>query len=113
MTIRDLTNVEIIYNEDLKNKLLIKIPHTKYHLLATYKKSTQKWSILALELTSTKRKLVAKEVMGRIMDDLVHNIIKQKNNINFKNKTNIKEIITTLKTYIENRKKIIKNNGIQ
>lgn len=75
MNIKNLTNVEILYNCDLKNKMLIKVPNTKFHLICTLIQRTGLWNLHIIELESTRRKLLAKQVNTEKMEKLINYII--------------------------------------
>lgn len=59
---KQLTNVEIIYREDLKNKLLVAIPKTPYHILFSYTKKNNKWRATLVQIMTNKRKTIAEKL---------------------------------------------------
>jgi superfamily I DNA and/or RNA helicase len=105
MNIENLTNVEIIYNTNLKNKLLIQIPHTQFHILCTYKKKSAAWDVYVLELTSTKRKKIGSNISKESVAMVVEQTIKDGKNKAFKNKNNIGKLSEEIKYKIEQNNK--------
>ena len=99
------TNVEILYNSDLKNKILVQIPQTKYHVLCTYKKSKRLWNIHVLELLSAKRKIVCENVTPEVITEMVHNILSKKITVTLKKNKKIKEVAQLLKQITTNYQK--------
>lgn len=79
MNLEKFTNVEILFHEDLKNKVLIRVPKTPYHVLCTYLKTTGGWNVHVLELTSTKRKQIAHNITNDAASNLVEWILKDGN----------------------------------
>ncbi len=59
MNLKEFTNAEILYHEDLKNKVLIQVPNTKYHILCSYIKSNNTWTMHLVDLISGKRTSLA------------------------------------------------------
>lgn len=62
MEIGELTNAEILYHSDLKNKVLASIPHTPFHILCVYGKATDTWDMYLIELISSKRKVIGRNM---------------------------------------------------
>lgn len=50
--------MELLIDADLKNKILLPIPRTPFHLLGVYRKDVDGWDLIVLELTSEKRRLI-------------------------------------------------------
>lgn len=74
-SIENITNVELLYNSNLSNKTLIKIPNTKYHLLCTCTKG-RLWNAHIIEMTSCKRKVVAMQIKEKELAKLINYILK-------------------------------------
>ena len=90
MKVKDLTNAEILYKSDLKNKVLIQVPNTKFHILCSYIKSTDKWDIHLMELISSKRKKLAENLQEKIVSAFVTKIVNDGQNLSLKYTTTIK-----------------------
>jgi len=110
MNIENLTNVEILYNSNLKNKILIQIPKTNFHILCSYIKKNNAWNIHIVELISTKRKQIASKVSKKTVSETVERVLKEGMNNSFKNKRNFKQISEEIKTKIQ---KIQQKNDLQ
>lgn len=75
MDIKDLTNSEILYHADLKNKVLVKVPNTRFHILCTLVKSTELWNAHIIDMMSSRRKLIAKQIEQRNLTKLIMGVL--------------------------------------
>lgn len=101
MNIENLTNVEILWDSNLKNKLLIQIPHTHYHILCTYIKTKKVWNAYIIELTSTKRKQIGCNISKDTASLLIEQVLKEGQHTTLKNKKNFKALTQEFKQKIE------------
>lgn len=108
MKIGDLTNVELLYNEDLKNKILVKIGGTKYHMLCTYVKKTDLWNAHIIEMVSSKRKIIAQQINEADLAKLINHTLNSPIR-SYKHLDNIKEFAEELRNILI--KITIKTNG--
>lgn len=84
MNIKDFTNAEILYHSDLKNKVLIQVPNTRYHILCSYIKSKDGWDMHLMDLLSSKRKKLADSVPLSIANYMVTKVVNDGLNLSLK-----------------------------
>lgn len=113
MDLKELTNVELLYHEDLKNKVLIQIPNTPYHILCTYIKKSDKWNIHVLELLSSKRKKIADNVIQSVATEIIKRTVDNGKNQALKHSEKIETFANELKQTIYRFSKKQKTNELQ
>ncbi len=95
MNIKDLLGIELLYREGIDNKVLMKIPNTKFHLIFTYVKSKDSWNVHALELMSTKRAVIATGITKQAASSLAEMFLRNAE-ISFKDPNNLKQFALEL-----------------
>jgi len=75
MNIENITNVEILYNTNLKNKGLVKIPKTNYHLIYS-KTRTGLWNLHMIEMMGCKRKALIRQIEEGKLAEIINYILR-------------------------------------
>lgn len=113
MDLKELTNIELLYHADLKNKVLIQIPNTPYHILCTYVKKSDTWNLHILELLSTKRKKIATNVTQETATEIIKRTTADGKTRSLKHVGKINQFAENLKSTVNKQNKKQHKNGIQ
>lgn len=103
MNIESITNVEILYNSNLSNKALIKIPNTRFHLLCIHTQ-TGLWDAYIIEMMDCKRKKITEQIKEKELAKLINYILKNPLKA-YKHPENINKFTEEFKTMIINKKR--------
>jgi len=96
MNVKDLTNTELLTNANLKNKILAKIPNTPFHLLFTLKTKQNKWDIHLIQIATTNRTSIGKNIATNKVNKIITQLIKDPAKLNLKKEKRIKQFAKNL-----------------
>lgn len=85
------TGVEIIYNTQLKNMLLVEIPRSKFHILGV-KQLNNNWNIGIIDKLGSYKRKIEDNITERTFKTLINTIINEEKEINFKSPPTINKL---------------------
>jgi hypothetical protein len=94
------TSVELTYNNKLKNKILIEIPHTNYHLLGTMK-DKKLWDISILNQIGCCKRNIITNLSDKEFTELIVVMLAHPEQTNYKKQPKIKDIKEQIKSIIK------------
>ena len=94
------TNVEIMFKENLEDKLLVQIPRTQFHILGEVIKKNE-WKVSLVNLMSSSRRIIGDKITDLDLSLIIARVLSHKEQENFKRSLTMKELLTTYKQLIE------------